>query len=214
MIKKYKTVFLDIWETVLFNNDNDINIDRGQIIYELTKYKTVEFWKSRIEKEITEFKRNELKGFTVQPKERIKKILGSEYFGNTELVDKIINKFNELIINKYPPTLNDKLINEIREKYENIIILSNTGLTSKECIIRILKMHNIHNMFKDMFFSEDYKFCKPNVLFYKIPIDKYNLDVEDIIMYGDSEIMDLEPCEELKIKCIIKNWRKLYNEND
>ena len=49
-----KYILLDIWETLLFSNENEknINYDRARIICKATNYGNVGFWKDKIEDEI------------------------------------------------------------------------------------------------------------------------------------------------------------------
>lgn len=206
ILKKY--IFLDIWGTLFINNrESNLNQERAKIIYNITKYKNIAFWEKEIEDEIKKFKIKESNGISLKPIKRIKHLLEK----NNIVINKanlILNEFDNLIINKYKPKLNKRLLDELMKKNDNIILISNTGLTRKKCIIKILNDLKIENIFLDMFFSEDYNYCKPNLLFYLIPIQKYNLNIENIIMYGDSQKMDFEPCQKLGIKCVIKNWRE------
>ena len=203
-----KYILLDIWETLLFSNKNEknINYDRASIICKATNYGNVGFWKDKIEDEILEFKKQELKGVSITPEKRIADILTSNNI-TTKFKKKILYEYDKLIIEKYKPTLNEELLNQLCNKEYEIILISNTGLTTKYAIIEILKRYNIINKFKDMFFSQDYAYCKPNILFYMIPLNLYKINKNEVVMYGDSETMDLKPCNKLGIKCIIKKWR-------
>lgn len=213
-----KYIFVDLWETVLIEKQNsnnlDINYDRGEIIYKtIEKYNNVEFWKNRIEQEIKEFKEQENKGHSIKPLQRIKRIINEEGISDEEYL-RILNEFDQLILNKYMPKVNLYLINKLKNQ-KNIILISNTGLTTKHCVIQILKEYKIYDMFKDMFFSEDYEYCKPNEKFFKIPIEKYNIELKNILMIGDSIEKDYTPCKKLGIKCIIRDWRKInIKENE
>lgn len=203
-----KYVLLDVWGTLLFSNKNEknINYDRASIIYKTTNYGNVKFWKDKIENEILQFKMQELEGISITPEERISKMLLSNNI-NAKFTEKILYEYDKLIIEKYKPTLNKKLLRLLLDKKCEIILMSNTGLTTKYAIIEILKRYNIINKFKDMFFSQDYAYCKPNILFYMIPLNLYKINKNEVIMYGDNETMDLKPCNKLGIKCIIKEWR-------
>jgi FMN phosphatase YigB (HAD superfamily) len=203
-----KYILLDIWETLLFSNKNEknINYDRASIICKATNYGNVGFWKDKIEDEILQFKTQELKGISIAPEERVSKMLISNNI-NTKYTEKILYEYDKLMIEKYKPDLNEKLLGLLLDKKIEIILISNTGLTTKYAIIEILKRYDIINKFKDMFFSQDYAYCKPNILFYRIPLELYQINKNEVVMYGDSEIMDLKPCEKLGIKCIIKKWR-------
>ena len=203
-----KYVLLDVWETLLFSNENEknINYDRASIICKTTNYANVEFWKDKIETEILQFKMQELEGISIKPEERVSKMLLSNNI-NASYTEKILEEYDKLIIEKYKPDLNEKLLRLLLDKKIEIILISNTGLTTKRATIEILKRYDTINKFKDMFFSQDYAYCKPNILFYMIPLNLYKINKNEVVMYGDSEVMDLKPCEQLGIKCIIKKWR-------
>ena len=203
-----KYVLLDVWQTLLFSNKNEknINYDRASIICKTTNYANVEFWKDKIETEILQFKMQELEGISIKPEERVSKMLLSNNI-NASYTEKILEEYDKLIIEKYKPDLNEKLLRLLLDKKIEIILISNTGLTTKRATIEILKRYDTINKFKDMFFSQDYAYCKPNILFYMIPLNLYKINKNEVVMYGDSEVMDLKPCEQLGIKCIIKKWR-------
>lgn len=203
-----KYVLLDVWGTLLFSNKNEknINYDRASIIYKTTNYGNVKFWKDKIENEILQFKMQELEGISIKPEERVSKMLLSNNI-NASYTEKILEEYDKLIIEKYKPDLNEKLLRLLLDKKIEIILISNTGLTTKRATIEILKRYDTINKFKDMFFSQDYAYCKPNILFYMIPLNLYKINKNEVVMYGDSEVMDLKPCEQLGIKCIIKKWR-------
>ena len=213
MIEKnnIKYILLDIWGTLLFDNENEknINLERATIINKITNYKNIRYWKNEIEQEIIKFKQKELLGFSIKPKERIQNILSINNI-NIEKSEEILYEYDKLIIDKYKPSLNTKLLNKLLNKKNDILLISNTGLTTKNAVIEILKEYNILDNFKDMFFSEDYDYCKPNPLFYMVPLNKYKINKEELVMYGDSIIMDLEPCNKLGINSVVKRWEN-YN---
>ena len=205
-----KYIFLDVWETLLLSDDNEknINYDRANIFWTTTHYGNVELWKNIIENEISKFKEQELKGISITPNERIENILKANNL-SAKFAEKILEEYDNLITEKYIPTLNEKLLNKISQKKCEIILISNTGLTTKNAIVKILEKYNVINKFKDMFFSQDYGYCKPSIYFYMIPLNLYKINVNEVIMYGDSKIMDLEPFNKLGINCVVKKWREV-----
>lgn len=205
-----KYIFLDVWETLLLSDENEknINYDRANIFLTTTHYGNVKFWKNIIENEISKFKEQELKGISITPNERIENILKANNL-NAKFAEKILEEYDNLITEKYIPTLNEKLLNKILQKECEIILISNTGLTTKNAIVKILEKYNVMNKFKDMFFSQDYDYCKPSIYFYMIPLHLYKINVNEVIMYGDSNIMDFEPCNKLGINCVVKKWREV-----
>ena len=205
-----KYIFLDVWETLLLSDENEknINYDRANIFLITTHYGKVKFWKNIIENEISKFKEQELKGISITPNERIENILKANNL-SAKFAEKILEEYDNLITEKYIPTLNEKLLNKILQKECEIILISNTGLTTKNAIVKILEKYNVMNKFKDMFFSQDYDYCKPSIYFYMIPLNLYKINVNEVIMYGDSNIMDFEPCNKLGINCVVKKWREV-----
>lgn len=205
-----KYIFLDVWETLLLSDENEknINYDRANIFLTTTHYGNLKFWKNIIENEISKFKEQELKGISITPNERIENILKANNL-SAKFAEKILEEYDNLITEKYIPTLNEKLLNKILQKECEIILISNTGLTTKNAIVKILEKYNVMNKFKDMFFSQDYDYCKPSIYFYMIPLNLYKINVNEVIMYGDSNIMDFEPCNKLGINCVVKKWREV-----
>ena len=205
-----KYIFLDVWETLLLSDENEknINYDRANIFLITTHYGNVKFWKNIIENEISKFKEQELKGISITPNERIENILKANNL-SAKFAEKILEEYDNIIKEKYIPTLNEKLLNKILQKECEIILISNTGLTTKNAIVKILEKYNVMNKFKDMFFSQDYDYCKPSIYFYMIPLNLYKINVNEVIMYGDSNIMDFEPCNKLGINCVVKKWREV-----
>ena len=205
-----KYIFLDVWETLLLSDENEknINYDRANIFLITTHYGNVKFWKNIIENEISKFKEQELKGISITPNERIENILKANNL-SAKFAEKILEEYDNLITEKYIPTLNETLLNKILQKECEIILISNTGLTTKNAIVKILEKYNVMNKFKDMFFSQDYDYCKPSIYFYMIPLNLYKINVNEVIMYGDSNIMDFEPCNKLGINCVVKKWREV-----
>lgn len=205
-----KYIFLDVWGTLLLSDENEknINYDRANIFLITTHYGNVKFWKNIIENEISKFKEQELKGISITPNERIENILKANNL-SAKFAEKILEEYDNLITEKYIPTLNEKLLNKILQKECEIILISNTGLTTKNAIVKILEKYNVMNKFKDMFFSQDYDYCKPSIYFYMIPLNLYKINVNEVIMYGDSNIMDFEPCNKLGINCVVKKWREV-----
>ena len=199
-----KIALVDIWGTILLERNVGLNEERARILYQKTKEKTILFWKIELEKNIKEFKKQEKRGYTISAKKRIKQILTKNniYFSNKK-IKQIIDEFDNLILTKYLPELNSMLCNNIISKFDDIVLVSNTGLTTKKCTVEILKKLKFYNYIKDMYFSEDYKYCKPNLKFFKMILKKLEVSNKDVIFIGDSFRNDYKPCSRLKIKCYL-----------
>ena len=53
------------------------------------------------------------------------------------------------------------------------------------------KAERIEKYFDDIFFSADYKVCKPDSKFYRLLLDKHNLNINESIMIGNDNICDI-----------------------
>ena len=204
-IKEYKFVLIDLWGTIFIERkekSNKLNMDRAKILSEECNCNNVGFWHNKLLENIKKFKIEEKKGTSIKPIERIQELVNC-----TEKTKKILLEFDNLYYNKYIPDINCKLLNSICDK-QVLILVSNTGLITKNCIIKILKQYNLYNKFDGFYFSEDYDFCKPNIEFFKKPINDFKIKNQDVIMFGDSKEMDFLPCKKLGIDCIIKDWSK------
>ena len=201
--KKYKYVLIDLWGTIFIENNNkikQINYDRAKILSKYSNNKDIQFWYDKLLDNIKQFKIKEKYGTSIKPIERIESIINNSQ-------DKILQEFDNLYYQKYIPNINYKLINEF-DSFQKLILISNTGLTTKNCIIKILKKYDIYNKFEKLYFSQDYDVCKPNIEFFKKPINGLNIPQKEIVMIGDSIEMDYIPCKKIGIDCIIKDWSK------
>ena len=81
-----------------------------------------------------------------------------------------------------------ELLELLKKKNKRIYLLSNAQRIFTLYEMRIL---GIEKYFDDIFFSADYKVCKPDSTFYNNLIEKYNIDVKKSIMICNDYIADI-----------------------
>lgn len=205
-INNYKVIMLDLWGTLIFDNFININTKRAEI---LKKHfgKDIDFWLSKINGNIKEYKQYEIQGISKNESQRFKEILQGFKYDNNKLKSLIEEMDNLYLSNLNKIEINHKL-DAIFESNKEIILISNSGLLSVNGTVKLLKGLQLYNKFKKIYLSSDYAFCKPNELFYKLPILEFNLYPADILMIGDSFEKDILPCKKLNIETYwIKNDR-------
>lgn len=81
-----------------------------------------------------------------------------------------------------------ELLELLKSKGKKVFLLSNA-----QSIFTLyeMKMLGIEKYFDDIFFSSDYKICKPDSKFYKLLLDKYDLNINESIMIGNDYICDI-----------------------
>lgn len=81
-----------------------------------------------------------------------------------------------------------ELLETLKSKGKKIYLLSNA---QKIFTLYEMKILGIDKYFDDIFFSSDYKICKPDKEFFKILIDKHNLNINESIMIGNDYNCDI-----------------------
>lgn len=81
-----------------------------------------------------------------------------------------------------------ELLKAIRDHGGNIYLLSNAQRIFTEPEIRML---GLYEEFDDIFISSDESCAKPDIMFYKRLLDKYNLDPKESIMIGNDYRSDI-----------------------
>ena len=90
-----------------------------------------------------------------------------------------------------------KLLNELKNKGYRIFLLSN----AQDCFTQYeLKKFKLNKYFSDIAISSNYGIKKPNIEFFKVLIEKNN--IEDAIMIGNDYICDILPAQSLGLKTI------------
>ena len=82
-----------------------------------------------------------------------------------------------------------ELLELLKKKGKKVYLLSNA---QRIFTLYEMKLLGIEKYFDDIFFSADYKVCKPDMKFYNTLITKHNLDVKNSIMIGNDSICDIE----------------------
>ena len=103
-----------------------------------------------------------------------------------------MNRLQEVVIH-YLPNINSSMISNVKEWRTMgipICILSNTGKTSSETILRILEKLEIKNLFSQILFSEKYRFGKPSKDFFDLISLKTQTPIQNICHIGDHVYYD------------------------
>ena len=81
-----------------------------------------------------------------------------------------------------------ELLELLKKNNKKIYLLSNA---QRIFTLYEMKILGIEKYFDDIFFSADYKVCKPDSTFYNCLLEKHNIDVSDSIMIGNDYIADI-----------------------
>lgn len=81
-----------------------------------------------------------------------------------------------------------ELLELLKAKGKKIYLLSNA---QRIFTLYEMKVLGIEKYFDDIFFSADYKVCKPDKNFYNALLKKHNLDIKNSIMIGNDYICDI-----------------------
>ncbi|GAB2975143.1 hypothetical protein GCM10027049_07070 [Mucilaginibacter puniceus] len=87
-------------------------------------------------------------------------------------------------------------------------ILSNFNSSLKQQLTQLFGP-----IFSDIFVSEEMGVAKPSVEFYKLALDKINVDTKDILYIGDSFKLDMEPAMQLGIKSYVIDRDNFYQNS-
>ncbi len=182
-----KSISVDLWNTLILENPN-IYKQRINILNEY--HSDTNYWKRQfcIEARIEE--RKNRRGEVTPAAERIEWII-SEHISSVYRQE-IMNRLQEVVIH-YLPNINSSMISNVKEWRTMgipICILSNTGKTSSETILRILEKLEIKNLFSQILFSEKYRFGKPSKDFFDLISLKTQTPIQNICHIGDHVYYD------------------------
>lgn len=93
----------------------------------------------------------------------------------------------------------NELLVELKDKGYKLYLLSNA---QESFTMYELEKLNLIKDFEDIFISSKYGVKKPNKEFYKIALEKYDMDVKDTVMIGNDYTCDIAPAKELGLKTI------------
>ena len=188
-IYMYKNYIFDLYGTLVdINTDEDKSElwDKLSLFYSLkgAKYKAEELkdlYSEKVKKEL------ELINDTKYPDFSLEKVFFSLY------EDKGIKdtaQFFRVLSIKYIRLYDGviELLELLKAKGKKIYLLSNA---QRVFTFYEMKMLGIEKYFDDIFFSADYKVCKPDSKFYRLLLDKHNLNINESIMIGNDYICDI-----------------------
>lgn len=195
--EKYKIIFLDLWGTLIFDNLHDINVMRACVFNKYFK-KTPDYWLNKINVNISNYQEFEMKGISKSSYERIKEILCGEAFNESDLII-LQHELDKIYLNNIDKISINHKLDFLFDNNKEIYLISNSGLLSSSATLELLKKLKLYKMFKKIYLSENFPYCKPSVEFFKIPVEEFNLRNEEILMIGDSLEKDIMPCKKLNI---------------
>jgi FMN phosphatase YigB (HAD superfamily) len=122
---------------------------------------------------------------------------------NKNLVEAVFNKCTYLPWEKYSDT-------EYLSKIELPMgVISNFNSTLPDKLNRFFGP-----IFKDIFVSEDLGVAKPKVEFYQRAIEAIDYLPSEILYIGDSLKLDVEPAEQLGLKCLLIDRDDFYSSSE
>lgn len=100
-----------------------------------------------------------------------------------------------------------RLLKQLRKDGYKVYLLSNAqaSFTRYE-----LKRTGLENLFDGIFLSSDLGIKKPNLVYYKTLIEKFNIDVSNSVMIGNDYNNDILPPKELGLKAIYIESNQSY----
>ena len=110
----------------------------------------------------------------------------------TKLVEEIAEVIDEAFLEHPPKLLNGvlEMLTLLRKKY-NIILISNTGLTSPQAYIKWFKKIELFNKFDKFFFSNDLALAKPSEKIFSLAFRSINSLPDEVLHIGDNPNTDV-----------------------
>ena|SRR3989344_6550986 len=136
------------------------------------------------------------------------KISNKEFFNQLTNDKKIIKK---LLIKWEEINKNAIVFDEVFEVFEDlkkdtkITLLSNSTHNS----LNILYKKNLLRFFDKIYLSCDYGLTKPDIKFFKIILNDFNIDPKECMMVGDNEEVDIIPAKEIGIITVLLDREKV-----
>lgn len=193
----YKNYIFDLYGTLVDINTDENNEELWEKLSLFYSLKGAIYEAKELKDTYLEKVENELKMIndTKYPDFPLEKVFNSLYEdkgvkASDQLVEDTAQFFRVLSI-KYVKLYDGviELLEELKAKGKKIYLLSNA---QRVFTLFEMKMLGIEKYFDDILFSADYKVCKPDSKFYKILLDKHNLDIKESIMIGNDCICDIE----------------------
>ncbi len=208
-MKKYKVYSFDLWLTLIKSHPlykeyrtHIFNKEFNPLHYSFDEVKL-------IIRQIESFcnRTNELVGRNINNQEIICMIL-DRLGNNVKLIDvNIINqieKESRSLIFKYPPQLfssdTKSTLSKLNE-FANLYLISNTGYINGDILSEILDVIGIRKYFKQLIFSDDIGYSKPNPQIFAKLLSYLpnNITLENIIHVGDKYAADVKGPSDVKI---------------
>ncbi|MEC9451270.1 MAG: HAD family hydrolase [Chloroflexota bacterium] len=216
---KTKLISFDLWETLITDRPQGkkINSRSVQRVKKLSLYlnnKGHVISNDQIKKSLNilseKCTQDHNRGKDIDFHNRIGKLLE---LLNIKQDDLIKNQIGDILDNcflKYPPQLFPKSIELLKllSKEYKLCLTSNTGITSPKTYYKYLEMIGIKNLFDKIYLSNEIKVAKPSIKIFKLILNDFSLNPENIIHIGDNIFTDIFGAKKAGFKAIYVNKRK------
>ena len=105
----------------------------------------------------------------------------------------------------FPKTL--ELLKSLSKEYK-LCLTSNTGITSPETYYKYLEIIGIKKLFDKIYLSNEIEIAKPSINIFKLILEDFNLNPENIIHIGDNIFTDIFGAKKAGFSAIYVNKRK------
>ena len=198
--KKIRTLSFDLWLTLIYESDltahSDIrrNIRSEKIKIKLSKH-NIDLSAEKITSVFNDISRTinsgHEKGLDKKFNEWVLQGLNCLDIDREKVTSKLVKEIADGIDEaflEHPPQLLSgvlEMLTSLRKKY-NIILISNTGLTSPEAYIRWFKRIELFDKFDGLFFSNDLSIAKPSEKIFHLAFESINALPEEVLHIGDN----------------------------
>ncbi len=195
----YKNYIFDLYGTLIDINTNEWKKSLWKnmaMIYSMSgaSYTGKELNKCYNDLLSKEIKRIPKKKYTTHPEPQIENVFKELYAQkgvkmSKEMINYTCRIFRSLSIQHirlYDGAI--ELLKTIKEHGGNVYLLSNAQRVFTEPEIRMM---GLFDLFDDILISSDEGCAKPDIIFYKCILDKYDLDPKESIMIGNDYITDI-----------------------
>lgn len=211
VMKMFKNYMFDLYGTLIDINTNEWDIELWKKLSILYRYKQAEYTPEEIKKAYGRYVQQEKKRVHKRFPEyteidiKIEKVFKKLFTAkNVKCSKRDIQEictafrcYSTVYIKLYDGVID--LLDTLKAKDKKIYLLSNAqrGFTENE-----LNMFDLMQYFDGIVISSDEECCKPDVHYYNIILERYNLDKKETIMIGNDYISDIRGAKKAGIKSL------------
>ena len=216
---KNKLISFDLWETLITDRPNgkkmnSRSIERINNLYSYLNNKELNLTHNQIKKGLRTLSerctQDHNRGKDINFNKRIGKLLEILEIEQNDLIMKEVGGILDDCFLKYPPKIFPKSIELLKSlsKEHKLCLTSNTGITSPETYYKYLEIIEIKNLFDKIYLSNEIEIAKPSIKIFKLIINDFSLNPENIIHIGDNIFTDIFGAKKAGFKAIYINKRK------